>query len=299
MYRRCNPKISVDARGHAAGVAHHRAEHTVRHQLRIAGRSRGVTLLELIIAVSITAAIAVALGGLLRATEGAFQYAQSTGATTQHARVVFQRICRTVREATANEQFPGFLVVAEQVGEWSFPDTLVVWHPHDSPADPTGLPRFDELVIYYPNPQRPNELLEVTIPDDSRTVPPPANTAAWIAALRQIKESDQVRRIVLTDLIRTATVPESSRSTIRGVVRFEQRLRPSDDQWRQYQEGSLAWEDLLWVQDIYGAHTGLRQAWLRVELQLVAPTTVMNSESEVLPFFASAAIYYPMYRSSS
>ncbi len=276
-----------------------RAVSSVAIVCRRTGAMRGVTLLELLIAISITAAIAVALGGLVRATQGAFDYAETRGTATQHARVVLHRICRTVRQATANEQFPGFLVVAERAGPWRFPDTLVVWHPSGDPVDAAGLPRFNELVIYCPAPAAPNQLLELTVPNDTRTVPPPSDTAAWITALRQLKQSADTQRLVLTDLVRTATLPESANMPVRGAVRFEQRLRPSDDDWQGYLAGSTDWEELPWVQGLYGTNTGMRQSWMRVELQLVAPATDGSTGAEVFPFFGSAAVYYPMYRGST
>ena len=56
---------------------------------------------------------------------------------------------------------------------------------------------------------------------------------------------------------------------MRGAARFETRLRPSDTDWANYKAGSVTWMNLPWVQGIYGSQAGLRQVWVRMELQFV------------------------------
>ncbi|HOM18912.1 MAG TPA: hypothetical protein PLQ00_16390, partial [Thermoguttaceae bacterium] len=67
-------------------------------------------------ALAVAVMVVGALMALSRAAAIGAAYTDGVGLTTQHARVVLDRIARTVREATANEQFPGFIVVADQVG---------------------------------------------------------------------------------------------------------------------------------------------------------------------------------------
>jgi prepilin-type N-terminal cleavage/methylation domain-containing protein len=260
-------------------------------------RPSGLTLLEMLIAMSVMVIVVGTLSGLARAVHSGAAFSEGHGTATQHARVVLERITRTVNEATANESFPGFHVVAERVGAWRFPDTLVVWHPEAAPADPGGLPRFNELVIYAPDPSRPNLLLEITVPNDTRPVPPLSDQAPWSSEMAAIKNSASSRRVTLTNLMRTGTVLETDPPQRRGAVRFESRLRPSDDEWTSYQGGTLAWEELSWVQGIYGSQSGLRQAWLRIELQLLPGGKAAQSQTssqEPIPFLGSAAVYYPM-----
>lgn len=261
-------------------------------------RRAGLTLLELLIATSIMVIVIAALGTLAKAVQLSCQYSEGHGTATQHGRVCLERITRMVNEATANESFPGFLVIAEQVGSWRFPDTLVVWHPEGSPVDPEGLPRFNELVVYSPNPVRPNQLLEITVPSDARQVPSIDERARWASEMAAIKDSPDSRKVPLTDLLRTSFVSEVSNSARRPCVRFESRLRPSAEQWQQYQGGTLAWDQLSWVQGIYGSQTGLRQAWLRIELQLIPQQAAASDPAgqQAIPFLGSAAIYYEMHR---
>jgi len=279
-------------RGRAGGSAR-RARGLVRP------RRRGLSFLELLIAVSIMVMLAGTLAALGQAVQQGFEYCEGYGEATQHARVVLDRIQRTVNEATANEQFPGFLVVGDQVGVWDYPEVLVVWHPTGMPADPQGLPRFNELVIYCPDWYLPNRLVEITVPGDTRTVPAPTDLAAWRSELAAIRKAADRQSVVLTDLVRTAVVPAAVDSSVRGAVRFASRLRPSKEQWEEYQAGTRSWEGLSWVQWIYGPQTGLRQAWVRIEIQLMpGESWVANDTSryQPLPFFGSAAVYYELHR---
>ncbi len=259
----------------------------------------GLTLLELLIAISIMVIVVGTLSALAKAVQSGAEYSDGHAAATQHARVVVERISRTVNGATANESFPGFRVVAARIDDWYFPDTLVVWHPDGAPADPQGLPRFNELVIYCPAPGEPNRLLEVTAPTDMRTVPPFDDDAGWAAETAALKNSSASRRVTLTDLLRTAVVPEALDGGPRGAVRFEWRLRPSSGEWADYRSGTLTWDQLSWVQGIYGSQVGLRQAWVRIELQLMPAETAASrdiSSQEAVPFLGSAAVYYQMSR---
>lgn len=262
----------------------------------------GLTLLELLLAISIMVLIAGSLGALAQAVQSGSDFGEGHGTAAQHARVTLERITRTVSEAKASGQFPGILVVAEEIGSWRFPDTLVVWHPRQGSArNPDGLPCFDELVIYCPNPQAPNQLWELTIPagSDTRTVPAVDAKDAWRAELQAIKVLTTASRVVLTDLLRTGAVSETSSTQQRGVMRFVDRLRPSKEEWDKYQSGELSWNRLSWVQGIYGPKTGLRQAWVRIELQLLPVTAASGSASrlgsQAIPFFGSAALYYDMH----
>ncbi|HPP53383.1 MAG TPA: hypothetical protein PK777_10560 [Thermoguttaceae bacterium] len=242
-------------------------------------------------ALAVAVMVVGALMALSRAAAIGAAYTDGVGLTTQHARVVLDRIARTVREATANEQFPGFIVVADQVGPWRFPDTLVVWHPESAPADPTGLPRFSELVIYCSYPTEPAWLMEIRVPDDTRTVPAITDTSAWQAELAAIKASASPTAVRLTDRMRTCTSGELGEQP-RAALRFEARYRPSLEEYAAYKAGTTAWTALSWPQSMYGPNVGLRQAWVRIELQLASEEE--NSQEISYPFFGSAALYYPL-----
>jgi len=252
--------------------------------------------LELLIALSIMVMVAGVLAAITRSVQLGFEYNQGHGTATQHARVVLDRISTTAREATANEAFPGFFVLAEQVDSWRFPDTLVVWHPDGPPASPEGLPRLNELVVYCPHPDDPGTLVEITTDDRAELSQDAGVRRSQIEA---VKNSQTSRRTTLTTLLRTgsfANATENTEGQLRGAVRFEVLLRPSDAQWR---ESSIPWEQLPWVQGIYGSETGLRQAWVRIEIELVRgepPAAEAVDHRQAIPFFGSAAVYYTMHK---
>jgi hypothetical protein len=251
--------------------------------------------METIVAIAVLSVVAVSLGALSSAIQVSSDYTFGHAAATRQATVALQRIKRHVSTATATADFPGFAVFSEEVDGWQFPDTLVIWHPDGQPANPAGPPRFDELIIYCPDPTEPNRLLEITTPQDARSTPPLSDTAAWQNALAAIKSSNTTERVVLIETLQTAEVNASNPR--RGVVRFVQRVLPSQNEWTAYENGSLAWDNIAWVQDIHGSTMGLRQAWCRIELQLVAeePETGTGSET-VLPYFGSATLYYQLQR---
>ena len=261
-------------------------------------RRPGMTLLELLLAMTITAMVIGTLGVLANGVQLSFQYAEGHGLATQHARVVLDRITQSVREATANEQFPGAIVLADEEGSWRFPETLVVWHPAGVAADPEGLPRFNELIVYCPDPAAPNRLVEITAPGDARAVPPVDDEPGWITAIEAIKASSSSDVSTLTELVRTCLVTGDDEDSRRGAVRFETRLRPSAAEWADYDHaaGTLDWQDLSWPQGIYGSQTGLRQTWVRVELQLVTGAPGNSTGGTAIPFFGSAALYHEMHR---
>jgi hypothetical protein len=243
--------------------------------------------------------IAGTMAGLAKTVQQGYEYNEGHGLATQHGRVAIDRITRMASQATANEQFPGMIVVSETVASWQFPDTLVVWHPDSEAVDPDGLPRFNELVIYTTHHSFPNQLVELSVPGDTRTVPDADDDIQWQAEIASIKKSASTRTVVLTGLVLSGLVPQASNTEWHGAVRFETRLCPSQAEWDDYEGGAVDWDDLAWVQGIRGENTGLRQVWLRIELQLMPGEESVASDAAgdtAIPFFGSAALYYEMHR---
>lgn len=255
----------------------------------------GLTLVELLIAVSIMSLTAIALATLARATQISASYVEGHSGAAQHARVTMERIQRAVQTATASESFPGAAVFAESVSGTRFPDTLVVWKPAAGTAaiDPAGLPRFSELIVFSPSPTSPNELLEITSRSDTRTVPALSDTSQWATELATLRTGSS-KKVLLTDLMRTARTSDSSNA--RGCVRFEVLLRPSAAEMSSYRAGTLAWSNLSWPQHWYGDSTGMRQTWVRLELQLLpnSRTGGVALDTLSIPFPGSAALYYDL-----
>lgn len=284
-------------------------------------RRAGLSLAELLIATAIMAMVAGAMAALGQAVQVGWEYSEGHGLATQHARVALERMRRAVSNAYASETHPGVAVVYETAGGWEFPDTLVVWRPSGTPANPDGPPLVSECVLFCVDPESPNRLVEITAPSDSRPIPltDELNTSTWRATLDAIKTDSGSRKVVLTNLLRVAStnsgeVPSygvkfpqsgaevggarvSGGTELRGALRFERRLLPSEQDWDDYQTGALAWSALPWAQGIYGSQTGLRHVWVRIELQLMPGEQALvedpRGESSV-PVFGSAAFSYQM-----
>ena len=258
----------------------------------------GLTLVELLIALSIISLTAMALGTLARATQISASYVEGHSTAAQHARVAMERIGRMVQTAAANETFPGAVLFADSVSGNRFPDTLVVWKPAagTTVVDPAGLPRFSELVVYCPNPAQARQLLEITSRSDLRVVPALSNLGQWTTELTSLKTGSVSKKVMLTDMLRTAS--PGGNATMRACVRFEILLRPNSAEIASYRAGTLAWSDITWPQHWYGESTGLRQTWVRTELQLL-PNSLADGDAHTslaIPFLGSAALYYDIQR---
>ncbi|MCH8046534.1 MAG: prepilin-type N-terminal cleavage/methylation domain-containing protein [Planctomycetes bacterium] len=260
---------------------------------------RGLTLIELLSAMMIMTMIVGTLGAMAKAVYVSSEYGQGHAATSQHARVAMHRIGRAVRGAYASGPYPGVRVIDQRVSTWRFADTLLVWRPRKTPSTPTGEPynadgppRFNEIVIFCPDPDEPHKLIELTAADSDTRELSPATLASDIDAL---KRSNSSKKVVLSDLLHTAALDSDSKQ--RGAVRFEVRVTPTKQQWDDFKAKKLAWGDLPWVQGVYSSKTGLRQVWVRIEMQLTPAAAAAVSEKEQLPpvpYFGSAALYYEM-----
>ena len=269
-----------------------------RLQAEYRRQRRAVTLPELLLSIALMSMVALAMAALATAVRSTRGYAEGQGTAAQHARVALARIRGTVEGAYATADFPGMAVLSTTVGSYSFPDTLVVWKPTGSPAHAAGPPLYSELVIYCPDPAAPYRLVEITAPTDTRTTPALTDTSAWLSNVNAIKTSSAATKTILTDMMRIASTgsgTSSSSNQLRGAVRFNVVVRPTQADWTSYKNGTLAWSALNWVQDIYSSQTGLRQSWCRTELQLVSTTTTTATAiSEAIPFFGSATLYYEL-----
>jgi type II secretory pathway pseudopilin PulG len=267
-------------------------------------KQHAVTMLELLLAITIMTMLAAALGGMASGVYRTNEYSEGYGLATQHARVALERIRRAVSEASANELFPGAIVLSDTVGGYDFPDTLVVWNPTSDPLDENAGPRMNEIIVFCTNPSAPNELWEITQPTSTATVPTATDIAGWKTAVSGLKNSSTANKVVVTDLLRIAEVSEVAANTTgrrRGCLRFERRVLPSEADWTAYLAASneaATWTALPWAQTIYGTKTGLRQTWVRIEMQLM-PGVVVAHDVDAMPaapFFGSAALYYEMDR---
>ena len=264
-----------------------------RKRSRANRRRSGLTLLELMLASLVMVLFAAAISALAMAVQQNTQHNDGVGTVTQHARVSIQRIERAVSGATANEHFPGCIAFGDSINGSTTPDTLVVWRGDVPISDPDGRPLFSELVVYCPDLYQPNRLVEITAPSSRSTTPPISDASGWRIHLYALKVSNWANKTELTDQLHTVAV--GYRGESRGMVRFDVTMRPTEKELTAYKSGSLAWEDIKWVQGMHGGQTGLRQTWCRSELQL----TIKNGEASAdleIPFVGSACKYFALER---
>jgi hypothetical protein len=258
-----------------------------------AARRRGLSLTELLIAGTIMAMLAGGMGTLVMTVHSTNDYCRGQAIAAQHARVTLDRIDRAVRLAHTSESFPGCLVVREAVGGHDFPDTLVVWSPTGSPADPNGLPRASELVIYCPDPALPQRLIELRDASNATVCPAATNEVGWATLVDTLKSSATATKVELTDRVRTASTGGGS-GDLRACLRFRVLLSPSAADWAAYKGGTLAWKDVTWPLDYYSTQTGMRRVVCQSELQ-VLPSDASAAQVAV-PFFGSATLTYELSR---
>jgi len=266
-----------------------------RRHSRAAARA-GLTLAELLVASTIMIMIATAMSMLAMTVHSANDHCQGQAIAAQHGRVILERISRAVSGATASADFPGAIVVDEIVGANNYPQTLVVWHPEGAAVDADGLPRVDELLLFTTDPNAPNVLLEIRDPGNSAVAPMPASLSAWRTLVGQLRSSGTVERVVLSDAVRTGMVTTASSlnpaTGLRGAVRFTRLMAPTADEWGNYVEGDLDWDELNWPLDAYGTGTGARRVAIQTELQLASSRGVEAADVPAVPFYGSATLVY-------
>jgi hypothetical protein len=261
---------------------------------------RGLTVIELTFASLIMAMIAGALVSMSSAVQTANGYGQTYGTATQHARVALERIDRTVCEAYGKGIYPGVWVTADSDSQWTYPNTVIIWHPAGTPANAAGPPLVQELIAFCPDPNTPNHLVQITWPGN--TTPWPSDTPSQTTLIDSLKMATTANKVVLTPLLAVnSTGGGSGVATQRGAAWFVVTLTPSAAAWSSYQTGATAWTSLPWVLGIHSSSTGegLRQVWLRSELQLsptatstaIEPTTNPGGATTV-PFWGSSCFYY-------
>ena len=261
---------------------------------------RALSLVEMLIATTVMAVIAVSLASVSMSVEMGAAHADEKGDVTQRGRVALSRVNNAMDNAHGTDQFPGYVVFPIVINGQVYPDCVVIWSPDGAPADPVGLPLYSELVMFFPHATSPNQLLEVSFPGTDYTVPDLSQTALWEWLIAYFRTSSFGDRVVLTDRLRTATVKNqgTGANATLGCIRFEVMYRPTDTQWNAYLASSQTdadWAALPWPQSIFSNSTGIRQAWCRTEMQLNMTSSNSNTEV-VVPFFGSAALHYQVPR---
>ena len=246
---------------------------------------------ELLIAGTIMALLAAGMGTLVMTVHATNEFCRGQTVAAQHARVTLDRIERAVRQAHASSEFPGCLVIPETVAGFDFPDTLVIWSPTGSAAAPAGLPRVSELAIYCPDRSLPSRLIELRAPTNTNVCPAANDAVGWATLVDSLKSSASSVSVELTNRMRTASV---SGGSLRGCVRFEVLMAPSEGQWSQYKAATRAWKDIEWPLDYYSTQTGMRRVVTQTEIQILPGDS--DSAQTAVPFFGSATLTYELSR---
>ena len=248
----------------------------------------------MMVSIAIMGIMAAALSTLGATVQMANQYATEQGVSTQHARVLIERIQRNIAKAHANETFPGVVVIPYTSGGKSFPQALVIWEPESEAASPDGSPTLGELIIYASDPASPNRLLEITFRESTAAVPGASAYGDWRIYIQGLIDSEKSRVTEITNLIRVGKNLDSDRTEY-STLRFDIRHSPSDSEFTDYDSANLRWDELSWALGISGSNSGLRQTWCRFEFQIM-PTSDTSQHRELsaqaVPYFGSAAIYY-------
>jgi hypothetical protein len=185
----------------------------------------------LLVAGTVLVLIGGAMSTLAYAVYASYEVCRDQSQAAQHARVSLDRIERAVSEATASESFPGCLIVNFTADGYTFPDSLAVWRPSGTAADPTGLPRVNELIVFSCTPSEPNKLLEMTWPANTSAAPAASNQFGWRALIDSFHSSTETVKNQLTDRLhvgRVDTTPliEGLLTTRRGMIRFKRMMAP-------------------------------------------------------------------------
>jgi hypothetical protein len=248
------------------------------------------------LSMAILAILAVGAGTMALGVQTASSYARGQSNAVQHGRVVLDRLDRTLQGATISESFPGFTVVTWSEGSGTFPDTLVIWKPTGAAADPTGLPKANELVIIRPDTTNPSSLVEITNPSEPATTTYAATDATnWRTLVTTLASRSNAVKVELTSLLRTAATSNSSSATYRGCVRFRANYAPSATEMTNYRAGTATWTSLAWPQDLAGKTMGVRSAGCFTELQLV-PNAGDRLADNAIPFFGSTLLWKEVTR---
>jgi hypothetical protein len=253
-----------------------------------------LTVVELLFAVLIMAIVAASLQAMIGSVEIANDYSQGYGTATQHARVAFNRIDAAIHSAYGKSIYPGVWVTQDTDGQWTYPNTLIVWQPSGTPVNPAGPPLVQELVIFCPDPNQPNDLVQLTVPGNMTSVPT-TSLGAFTTLIDSLKTSSTASKIVLTNLLNVVSISGSSGVVSRPAVRFVVTYTPSAAAWSSYLSGSIAWGNLPWPQGMVSSAEGREEVWLCSEIQLVPGVTWTGENSAAataLPFLGSTCFSY-------
>lgn len=264
--------------------------------------ARGFTLVELLMAMTITSMLSIVLAGLIMAVQTARAHTEGLEESTIQAQVAIDRIKFMVSHAgvyqlAGQPTTLGVRVVNHTSSPEDLPDVLVVWSGGKdvSMADlglQQQLPRINELILYSFDPDAPTHLVEISFPTNTADID--FRDAGFESTILSLTTSAQAEKTIICDRIRRSDYSSNTGATPLVNMRFELIQTPRDDVLATAVPGTADWYDLGWAQGVVASDLGMRQANLRIELQIdQQPTHAEMSTS--IPFFGSASYRY-VYR---
>jgi len=249
----------------------------------------------------ITTMVSIVMGGMTMAVQTAWQHTSGMEEANIQARVSLDRIKYMVGQAglyeTAGQPTTlGVKVVSHKVSIWEFPDTLVVWSGgRDGGQARLGtqsrLPLTSELLVYTVNPDDPEQLVEIAFPDDNSPID--FNDSGFDSDILALISGPDAEPVQLVDRLRVSK-PQIGGGAKFGNARFQLIETPDSDEIAATAVGSSDWNALEWAQGIVSGTSGMRQANLRIELQL-EPRSESSSDPNdpiAIPFFGSVSYRY-------
>ncbi len=256
-------------------------------------------------AMSISSMLIVALGGIVTATQSAWEHTQGIEDSQAQTTATFDRIKMMVSQAgvyQVNGQPPqvGLAVVTHSWTYFDLPDTLVVWTGgrNGGISDQgvlTRLPNINELLVYTIDPNDSHNIVELAFPDVDLSID--FNDFFFDYSIRYLIDSNYAESVLLSNRVKSSQYVLSGRPLRQstGNLRFEIVKTPSDASLSGVSSGTSAWMSLPWPQGTASSSTGLRQITVYFETQFeTMERSALNdiNSSTALPFFGSSSRYY-------
>ncbi len=253
-------------------------------------------------AMTITAILTVVLGGLILAVQTSRQHTEGLDSATSQAQAALDRIRYMVSHAGVYRQSGqpttlGLAVVTQTWNTEELPNILVVWSGGRTggmaaAGTQNRLPLVNELDVYAPDPTNSGRLAEIVLPDDSSTID--FGAAEFATRIRQLIANTSSERTRLCDRVRVCGNPQSAGGGTEA-LRFDLRMTPDDTALASVSPQTQQWIESGWAQGITSSGQGLRQATVRVELQMLRTESTspgVDSKVASIPFFGSASRRY-------
>ena len=270
-----------------------------------ASRARGFTLVELLMAMSISAILVMALAGIVTATQSAWRHTQGIEDSQAEINASFDRMRLMISQAgiyQVNGQAPevGLAVVTRAWNYIDVPDILVVWSGgRNGGISQNGtlnrLPRMNEILIYTSDPADAHQFVEIALPDSSAEID--FNSSAFDNTIRTAIQSSQAEKALLSKRLKNSQYLLSGSPwgpTASNLI-FTITRTPDDASLQATTPGTSDWMNLPWPQGTVSATSGLRQVTVNYEIQFETAEqntlTDINSET-ALPFFGSSSRLY-------